>query len=217
MSRTQDSGCSVVNDASALSGQRLLRAVRRLLYSRWPEITLVVLVVLFLGDCCFGGRVLALRDFFVEYQPYASRFFRSLATGNASCWDSTRQCGIPRMAQPAETPFYPPAMLFALGNADNAAVLSWIFHLATAAIGAYALARQWGLMETPALLAGITFAFNTYVTCFIEFHCGFVSLAWLPWVILMFDRITTGVSCPDSTPEQPRDGPGRLFVNHGAT
>lgn len=161
---------------------------------RWPALLLVSLVVTFLGDCWFYGQTLAMRDFFIEYQPYMSRFSREVMSGTACFWDSARQCGIPRMAQPAETPFYLPGLVFALAESDLAAVMNWSFHLVVAAVSAYALARQWRINRLAAVLSAVAFTFNTYVVCFIEFQCSFASLVWLPFVILMIDRIVRTVS-----------------------
>lgn len=202
---------------STVAEPRVTTTSRKLLESWLPELLMTALVIVFLGDCWVGGRTLAMRDFFIEYQPYASRFFQSLVTGSASCWDSARQCGIPRMAQPAETPFYPPALVFGFRSADTAAIVNWTFHIAVAAIGAHALARHWGLVAPAALLSGVGFALNTYVVCFLEFQCGFVSLVWLPLVILLLDRIMTRSQTAITEAMPPDRASARLLATFGSS
>ena len=175
----------------------------------WPLLLLAALSVVFLGDVWFGGRMLALRDFFVGDAPAHALFGKFLREGNFSLWTSASQCGLPTAAQPYSGTFYPPNWIFVFPNLEWVIRIWWTFHLAVAAISCFALARHWRLSIAPALFAGIAFAFSTYVVTWMEFAHGFCCLVWGPLVLLYISRIidTTAELCGgmalSSTPGKP--------------
>ena len=155
----------------------------------WPVFLLVGLTVLFLGDIWFAGRMLLLRDFFWNDEPNRALLGTYLRSGTFPLWSSAWQCGEPNAAQPCYGTFYPPNWIFILPQVEWAIRLWWTFHLAVAAVAAYALARYWRLAVAPALFAAIGFAFSTYVVAWIEFAHGFCCMPWMPLVLLFVSRI----------------------------
>jgi len=152
----------------------------------WPYLLLMALVVLFLGDVWFGGRMLLLRDFFFGTETQFLSIGKALRHGTFPLWSSSVQCGIPFAASPYHSAFYLPNWLFILPSAELATRLLWTFHLALAAISFFALARYWRMGVVPALFGAVSFAFCTFTVTWLEFS---LSITWALVALLLVSRL----------------------------
>jgi len=175
----------------------------------WPVLLLLALVVIFLGDILFGGRMFFFRDFWFGDVGLRVMHGKALLHGSFGLWWSASQCGVPGAAQPYDAAFYPPNWIFVLPSVEWAIRLLWAFHLAVAALGWYALARYWRLAVAPALFAAVSFAFSTQVFTWMESQ-AVTGMVWGPLVLLLVSRII------DRTAERSDSGfKGLLFYNAG--
>jgi len=155
----------------------------------WPYLLLAVLAVLFLGDVWFGGRSIIMRDYFFGEVPMRVFFGNAMRSGSFPTWIASNQCGSPVAASPYGCAFYPPNWVFILPSAEWAIRLEWTFHFALAAISSFLLARYWRLGIGPALFAGVSFAFCTFLMAWLEFSIGLWCMAWGPLLLLLTSRI----------------------------
>ena len=163
--------------------------MRSLLRPQWPYFILMALVVIFLGDICFGGRILFLRDTFCGDALQRQYIASGLLKGRLAFWDPFYMCGTPAAAQPYTGAFYPPNWIFGIASVEIALRIWWVFHLSVAAIFFYLLCRHWNLDISPALFAAVSFAFSTYVMAWLEFMHGVSCLVWGPLVFLLVGLI----------------------------
>jgi len=163
--------------------------MKSFLKSYWPLLLLIGLVVLFLGDVCFGGKMLLLRDFFngdLWSRVIAGNAIRS---GRFPLWCSLFGGGFPFPANPYMGECYPFTWFFALPSMENAIRLYWVFHLSVGAISFYLLLRHWRLEIAPALFGAVSFIFSTFVIAWLEFAQAITCMVWGPAVLLLVSLI----------------------------
>ena len=171
----------------------------------WPLLVLVGLVLLFLADVCFGGKMLFLRDFFnfdVESRIIVGKALRS---GTFRLWNAFDGFGSPLAANPLVGAFYPLNWIFAISNVELAIRIWWVLHLVIGAVSFYLLARHWRLDIAPSLCAAVTFTFSTFVIAYLEFAQAITCLVWGPLVLLLASLAVT------RTAECSRTGSRELF------
>ena len=163
--------------------------MKAFLKSNWPPLLLCFLVVLFLGDVCFGGKMLFLRDLFngdLWSRVLAGNAFRS---GHFPLWNSFVGGGFPFVANPYMGICYPPNWIFVLPATETAIRIWWVGHLSVAAISVYALGRHWRLDVGPALFGAVAFTFSTSLFAWLEFAQAITCLIWTPLVLLLVSLI----------------------------
>jgi hypothetical protein len=114
-------------------------------------------------------------------------------TGELPLWCPYNFSGMPFIHDIQVSAFYPPHwLLFLLPEEHIGAGLSWliVFHVIGAGWCMYLLARNYGLHGAGALLAalGYMFAGKWLLHILAGGHYNMVPLAWLPLVLLCFDR-----------------------------
>ena len=152
--------------------------------SYWPTLLLIALVLLFLGDVCFGGKILFMRDLFNGDLWSRVISGEAIRHGQFRLWFSFVGGGFPYAANPYMGECYPPNWLFALPATEVALRLWWVFHLSVAAVSFYLLGRHWKLQIAPALFGAVSFAFSTFVISWMEFAQAISCLVWGPLVLL---------------------------------
>jgi hypothetical protein len=148
-----------------------------------------------------AGRVLAEGDLFTYFFPYWSEATRALASGRLPLWNPVLFMGVPFLANSQVGLFYPLNWpLWLLLPAHRSLHWSIILHLGLAATGTYLYGRSslrlrpWG-----AWAASIALALGGYLGAQVEHINQLQALAWLPWLLLVFDWAAGRSMAPAST------------------
>lgn len=134
----------------------------------------------------FSGGVVAGMDSLTQFYPWYSYLGESLRSGTLPGWNPHQLSGTPFAGDPLSGWSYLPAMLFfTLLPLTLAAKSYLVFHLISAGIGCFALARALGIKTPGALLAAVAYEFGSYL--YIRNACCFAYasvMVWLPVAIL---------------------------------
>jgi hypothetical protein len=132
------------------------------------------------------GQILGGYDMRGYYHIVAEVLRESVRSGRLPFWSANLFNGIPFLADPQVSAFYPPAWLMVLLPAN--AGWSWymVLHICLAGSGLYALARYLGSRWTPAVAAGVAFAFSGLLAgrLWAGHPTVYATLSWTPWLVL---------------------------------
>ena len=147
-------------------------------------------LVLFYRRFLFEGLVPGSYDF----QNYAfanlAHLYQALGEGRLPLWDPYRFLGVPFLANPQTGVFYPLNLALAWLEPVYALTATVLVHSWVAGVGMVAFARSslrcgW----VGSLVAGLAFAFGGYMAARIGLPNQLAVIAWLPWVVLVGDRL----------------------------
>ncbi len=152
---------------------------------------LCLLVLLAFWHIGPAGRVLAEGDLFTYFDPYWSEATRALRAGRLPLWNDVLFMGVPFLANSQVGTFYPLNWpLWLLLPAHQALHWSIVFHLCLAAVGIFAYARRsLRIGRLGAGVAGVALALGGYLGAQVEHINQLQILAWLPWLLLLGDRV----------------------------
>ena len=163
----------------------------RLLRS-WPF--LVALTIL--ATACFHkaiqGEQFDYRDAAHFYYPLYQRVQTEWEAGRWPLWEPEENAGIPLLGNPTAAVLYPGKLLYAALPYPLAARSYIIAHALLAVLGAYLLARRFGIGSTGAAIAGLSYGFSAPILfqyCNIVFLVG---AAWTPFAFRAVDRWLRG-------------------------
>jgi hypothetical protein len=151
----------------------------------WPYLLLAALVMLFLWDSLFAGKVLCMRDTFCDFVPWRTFSRQAVRAGVIPLWNHYSHSGQPFVAEPQTAFFYPLNVLFYVLPVTFALKLSFALHLFIAAASSYGLMRHWKVNAAGALLTAVSFTFSTYLIAQMEFLSVFNTIVWMPAVLLL--------------------------------
>jgi hypothetical protein len=190
----------------------------------WPELVVVLQVVVFFVPLLWGGKILFAADLMYHWRPWNDTYpqirdaigvynpvisdpvnigypaYLDLARNRASVmllWDSSSYGGTP-----VQTIFwYPPlVLLFFIGVPPVIApTLSMIVHALIAGLGFVRLSRALGLAAPGAALAATIYTWNSWMTTWLEYETIQRTLAWLPVAAILLLHCIRGTSkwaCP---------------------
>lgn len=157
-----------------------------------PYVLFALTTVLFfhsqlLGDTYFW-------EDFIEYvYPVQTFAANHLAQGTLPFWNPFTFNGMPFLADAQVGFFYPGNMLLALFASDGhlpVAALQFvvILHFFIAQAGMYVLGRHWGISSAGALVTAVSYAFSGMAVCHVFHPMMLYHLAWLPFILLHFDK-----------------------------
>jgi hypothetical protein len=106
------------------------------------------------------GQVLAGHDMTGNYYIYWEVVREVLRSGHLPLWEPAIFGGFPLLAQPQSNTFYPPNWINLIVPVRVGVSLTTLFHVWLAAFGMFLFTRYMGSRWTPAVLAGIGFAFG---------------------------------------------------------
>ncbi|MBK9747182.1 MAG: YfhO family protein [Chloroflexi bacterium] len=148
----------------------------------------MALTLIFFYPLAFTDHILARGDTYAYHYPYWAARNAAILNGHLPLWTPDLFMGVPLLANPQIGTFYPPNWLVAPLSPPEGLRVSVLLHVAWTAIGTYALARRTLTVSRPAALAGAAiFAFGGYFGAHIEQINQLQGLAWLPWLLLIFD------------------------------
>lgn len=112
-------------------------------------------------------------------------------SGELPLWCPTLACGIPTLGSTLFCPFYPTQWLFAVAPFPLAFTLQYFVAFLWGGVGAWLLARRWGIGRWGAVAAGLAFGLSAhFATLTYAGHMQKVlAIAWLPWALAGFTRL----------------------------
>jgi hypothetical protein len=132
-----------------------------------------------------------------HFQPQIQFLAQSLARGEWPWWNPYVFSGQPQIADPQSMIFSPPFLLLAFAHRDPSAWeidMTVLAAMATGGIGVIVYFRDRGWHWAGALIAALVFSFGAAMAWRMQ-HIGQVlSLAYLPWTLLLVDRSITRAS-----------------------
>ena len=144
---------------------------------------------MFFYRLAFSDSILARGDTFTYFYPYWHVRNAALLSGHLPLWSPDLFMGVPLLANSQLGTFYPPNWIVAPLDPPDGIRVSILLHVAWAAIGTYLLAkRTLGVGRSAALTAAVIFAFGGHVGAHVKQINQLQGLAWLPWLIYLFDR-----------------------------
>ncbi|MBI3980327.1 MAG: hypothetical protein HY331_19300, partial [Chloroflexi bacterium] len=153
-------------------------------------------LLLFLGcalavfrDSLAEGRVFSQVDTLIYYVPLARRIGEAFAQGRFPLWTSTIFGGHPIFAESEAAMLYPPNLLaWLLLPTDAALVWLRILRFFLAGAFSYAFGRTIGLSRSAATIAGLSFAYGSFLVGQIH-HKNLADAAiWLPLLLCLVER-----------------------------
>ena len=140
----------------------------------------------------FQGELFAFRDAAHYYLPFYRYVHESWATG-LPLWNPLDGIGQPLLADPTAAVLYPGKLIFCLPlEYATCFALYVVFHLWLGGVGTFFCARVFRCTTTGALLAGLSYELSGQV---LFQYCNpiyCVGAAWLPWAILLLEKLLTG-------------------------
>ncbi len=151
-----------------------------------------LLVVLFTWPIGLGGRVLAGGDIFTYFYPYWAEATRAIRGARLPLWNPFLFMGVPFVANSQVGFFYPLNWILWLAFPAHQSVhVTILLHLCLAALNAYLWGRgSLNLGQLGAWCVGVVFALGGYLGAQIEHVNQLQGLAWLPLVLMLYDRAT---------------------------
>lgn len=169
---------------------------------RVPTRTILVLLFFGLVTCIFFFKVLfSPEKYHIPYDigdyhyPLAHEIYEGLRTWELPLWDPYPYAGMPLAGNINAQVFYPPTLVtvklsdWLLGSFPYR-VLEYqlVLHYLLAALGAYLLARSFGLARYSSLMGGLVFAFGGFFASQMQ-HLGLINgAAWVPFIFYFLKR-----------------------------
>jgi hypothetical protein len=137
------------------------------------------------------GRVSIPWDSKAHFLPQIQFLAQSIWAGELPWWNPYVFAGQPQIADPQSMIFSPPYMVLALLNPSPGPWAQDATLIATMAIGGIGLIAWFRDMRwhwAGAMIAALVFTFGAAMAWRIQHTCQVLSLAYLPWALLMVDR-----------------------------
>lgn len=172
-----------------------MNAVRRELRLRaleprlaWSMAGLTLLVLFFLREAIFQGRVFYARDIHLQWYGQVESFVRSVASGSWPLWDPYVSFGQPLLANANNQLLYPLTWLHLLVRPWTYYTLFLGLHLLFSGCGVLALGRRFGISAAGSFVAAAIWIASGPFLSLGNVWNHLAAAAWIPWVILAADR-----------------------------
>jgi hypothetical protein len=163
-------------------------------HAYWPQLFLLIAIIIFFWDSFFAGKVLCLRDpsyLLLNYPQYAGRALSSNEW--IPLWNPFLGHGKPYIADMESAFFYPGNWLLYFFSAGRAVVLSYTSTILITGLGMFGLIRSWKFKVIPSVCAAVALMFSTWMLAMIEFRSLAPTFAWGPveWLVisLLMERL----------------------------
>ena len=148
---------------------------------------LSVLVVFFLREALFGGRVFYERDLHLQWYGQVESFVRCVTRGSWPLWDPYVSFGQPLLANANNQIFYPPTWLHLVMRPWTYYTLFLASHLVFSGWGVLRLGDRFRLSRAGSFLAaGLWIASGPFLSLGNAWN-HLAAAAWIPWVLLAAD------------------------------
>jgi hypothetical protein len=132
----------------------------------------------------------AMDDVTFQVEPWLLFLRHELRAGRLPFWNPYQSSGTPFWANGSSAPLFPLHLLFALLPVQLGLVLLPWLRLVIAGLGAWWLARELGVDERPALLAGVIYPLSGRVVAFLLYPMA-NAFCLVPWILLMTERLAS--------------------------
>jgi hypothetical protein len=150
---------------------------------------LLLLALLYQGWGLVGGPVFWERDTTLFYYPFTDWLAEQLKQGRLPSWLPTAFGGYPLLADGEVGPLYPLSLLVLPWLPTGpAVVLLRVLHTWLAAGLTYLLLRRLGAGRLGSLLAGLVFAFGSFMVGQLQHENMIRSAVWLPGELLLLEQ-----------------------------
>jgi hypothetical protein len=144
--------------------------------------------IVFLASGIYGRALLPGHTFVADvlfryFLPQYSLLKQALAHHELPFWNPYLSCGMPALANPQSSVFYPGTYLFALCNFGLAIKIHVVAHAILACFFMTLLAGSLGFKPMSARLAGIVYAFNGFAVLHFQLPVHLQVYAWTPLVV----------------------------------
>jgi hypothetical protein len=143
-----------------------------------------------------AGRVLGnpeLGDISFQVEPWLLFLRHELHAGRWPLWNPHQSSGAPYWSNGSSAPLFPLHLLFALLPVElGLFFLPWL-RVAIGALGAYFLAREFGIGRDGARLAAVVYPLSGRLVSFVLFPMA-NALCLVPWIFLAVERLASGRS-----------------------
>lgn len=146
------------------------------------------MLVWFCNELIFAGKLPFFRDLAAYFYPIKQSVAASFHSGELPLWERKMAAGFPLMAGFQSAVFYPPTLIFYFLPFVTAIQASFVFHIAVALFGAYALFRSWQYPVHLSLIGAMLFGFGGTIVSLNNLLNHFQSAVWLPWAVLYAER-----------------------------
>jgi hypothetical protein len=143
----------------------------------------------FFDRVLLGGEVFFSRDVAPFFYPMKHFLVSAVRAGELPLWNPWVAGGEPFFASLQPGLLYPGSLI--LYGLPMPAAFDWLvaLHYPLAGLGLTLLLRRWGHGWTAALLGGCTFMLGGFFVSLGNFVNNLQTVAWLPWLFLVWDRV----------------------------
>jgi hypothetical protein len=154
-----------------------------------PLLLVIIGPLILFGPMILRGEALFWGTPLLQFVPWRESASQILSQGHLPLWNPQIGMGAPLLANYQSALLYPPNFLLLItGTAWGHGILVAL-HLMWAGIGMVALTRHLGLGSLGQSVSALAFSLSGYLVA----RGGFLSInaaaAWLPWILLMADRL----------------------------
>lgn len=153
----------------------------------WVAVLFGVLVTALLRDGVLFGRVFYVRDIHLQWYGQVESFVRAVMAGAWPLWDPYVSFGQPMLANANAQTLYPPTWLNLLARPWTYYTFYFAGHLVLAGVGAYALARRFGVSTIGSLVAGAAWILSGPLLSLGNAWNHLAAAAWMPWCLVATD------------------------------
>lgn len=151
---------------------------------------LALVLCAFFQRTFFGERFYAV-DFFQTFVPLRTLLADAWSQG-VPLWTGRLGNGSPVLANPGYAALYFPNLLYLGSDHAWSMTVLTVAHFVGGALGAWLLARRWGMSRAASWSAAIGFSLSGPAVSSISFPNLCWPLAWLPWAIVAHEEATGG-------------------------
>jgi hypothetical protein len=152
-----------------------------------------VAIILLIAACffypmLFDGKVIFYRDYNLITYPFRYFLGQTFSQGAIPYWVPHANGGLPYMAALHPGVFYPPSILFLMGDTTYALNLFYVLHFMILGVSLYLLARCWKLSFVAALCCAVTGMLSGFMVASTLLSNFFMSAVWLPVIFWLFHQ-----------------------------
>jgi hypothetical protein len=156
--------------------------------SRWYVLALLLAVAATFSEALFTSRGFYERDILGYWYPHIEVLIRTLREGAWPVWDRYVGFGAPLLADPNFSFLYPLTWLNLVVPPEPYFKLLVLTHVVWAALGAWRLARRWGMSDVAGFAAGAAYGLSGVFLASANLFHHFTGASWIPWVLFACER-----------------------------
>jgi hypothetical protein len=157
-------------------------------------VLLGAMIIWFCQDIVFTEQAPFYRDLSTYFYPMRFSMYEDFRSGELPLWNRHAAMGFPLLADFQSGIFYPPHLLFLLLPFFSACRTLFVLHFLISGAGTYKLCREWKYPAYLSLIGALLFTLGGTIVSLSNLLNHFQSAVWLPWVILLWERVLRRLS-----------------------